>query len=153
MVNIRRANKNEVTDLQYLNNEVFIDNQKYDSDLDMNWSQSDRGKDYFTELLRNTEAYCFIAEENGRKIGYIAASPKFVASRKSKYMEIENMGIIPEYRSKGIGTILMNECLKSARLQGFQKVIVTAYFANKMAIEFYKKNGFSEIDISLERVI
>jgi len=151
VVNIRSANKNEVKDLQGLNNEVFLDNQKYDSDLDMNWPQSDKGKEYFTKLLHNPSACCLIAEENGRKIGYIAAGPKVITYRKSKYMEIENMGVIPEYRSKGIGTMLINECLKWAKSQRFQKVFVNAYFDNRMAVKFYKKNGFSKIDVSLER--
>jgi diamine N-acetyltransferase len=151
MIHIRRANKSEVKDLQDLNDEVFIDNQKYDSDLDMNWAQSEKGKEYFTDLLNNPNACCFIAEENGKKIGYIAAGPKTVSYRKSKYIEIENMGVIPEYRSNGIGTLLMKECLKWAKSVGFQKAFVNAYFENTMAVEFYRRNGFSEIDVSLER--
>lgn len=84
MVNIRPAGKDEVKVLQDLNDEVFIDNQKYDADLDMDWAQSDKGKKYFTELLDNTEACCFIAEDNEKKIGYIAAGPKPVSYRKSR---------------------------------------------------------------------
>ena len=48
MINIRKANKDEVKDLQSLNNEVFIDNNKYDNDLDMSWAKSEKGKIYFT---------------------------------------------------------------------------------------------------------
>lgn len=151
MVNIRPANKNEVKDFQNLNDEVFIDNQKYDSDLDMGWARSDKGKEYFTEILNDPDACCLIAEENGKKIGYIAAGPKEIDYCKSKYMEIKNMGVIPEYRLRGIGTLLMKECLKWAKSQGFQKAFVSAYFGNRMAVKFYKKNGFSEIDVSLER--
>jgi ribosomal protein S18 acetylase RimI-like enzyme len=151
MINIRPANKDEVKVLQDLNDEVFIDNQKYDIDLDMNWAQSDRRKGYFTEVLNSPDAFCFIAEENGKEVGYIAAEPKIVSYRKSKYIEIENMGVIPEYRSKGVGSMLMNECLKWAKTQGFQKAFVNAYFDNTMAIDFYKRNGFLEIDVSLEK--
>ena len=153
MVTIRHADKNEISDLQQLNNEVFIDNQKYDDDLDMNWAQSEKGKKYFTELLSNPGACCFIAEEHGIKVGYIAAGPKTVSSRKSRYFEIENMGVIPAYRSKGIGRMLMDECLKWAKTKGFQKAFVNSYFDNKQAIEFYKQNGFAEIDVSLEKNI
>jgi diamine N-acetyltransferase len=151
MVNVRPANKNEVKDLQDLNDAVFIDNYKYDSDLDLNWAQSDKGHQYFTKLLDNPDSCCLIAEEDGRKIGYLAARPKPMSYRKSKYFEIENIGVIPEYRSKGIGTMLMNECLKWAKSQGFQKAYLNAYFDNHSAIEFYKRNGFSEIDLSLEK--
>lgn len=151
MIHIRQATKDEFQLLQKLNNEVFIDNQKYDSDLDMDWAQSDKGREYFTDVLNNPDNCCLIAEEDGREIGYIAAVPKVVSYRKSKYLEIENMVVVPEYRSKGIGTLLISECLKWAKVQGYQKAIVNAYFDNRMAIEFYKRNGFTEIDINLEK--
>ncbi len=153
MVHIRTADKNEVKDIQNLNNEVFIDNQKYDSDLDMNWPQSDKGKEYFTKLLNNPDACCLLAEEDGKLVGYIAAAPKNISYRKSKFFEIENMGVIPEYRSKGIGSQLIQKCLEWAKNKGFQKLFVNAYFQNAKAIDFYKRNGFSEIDISLERTL
>lgn len=153
MVNIRFARKDEIEDLQNLNDEVFIDNHKYDSDLDMNWAKSEKGKKYFTELLNNPTSCCLIAEEHGQKVGYIAAALKPISYRKSKYIEIENMGVIPEYRSKGIGTKLIEECLKWAKSKGFQKAYVNSYFGNTRAILFYKRSGFSEIDISLEKSI
>ncbi len=153
MVDIRSATKNEVKDLQDLNDEVFIDNQKYDDDLDMNWAKSDKGKEYFTEVLNNPESICLIAEEGSRKVGYIAAGKKEISYRKSKYIEIENMGVIPDFRSKGVGTLLIQESLKWAKSKGFQKAYVNSYFNNTAAIDFYKKNGFLETDLSLERII
>lgn len=153
MVSIRQATKDEVYDLQVLNDEVFIDNQKYDDDLDMNWARSEKGKAYFTRLLNNPDSICLIAEEDSRKIGYIAAGKKEVSYRKSKYMEIENMGVIPEFRSKGIGSLLMQECLKWGQIKGFQKAYVNSYFQNINAIKFYKNNGFLETDISLEKTL
>jgi len=117
----------------------------------MDWAQSDTGKEYFTEVVSNTDAICLIAEENGKAIGYIAAQPKEFGYRLSKYIEIENMGVSPEHRSKGIGIKLMDECLKKAKDRGFQKVYVNSYSENIGAINFYEKSGFKKIDISLER--
>ncbi|MDP3726826.1 MAG: GNAT family N-acetyltransferase [bacterium] len=153
MVHIRAARKDEVKDLQNLNNEVFIADQQYDPDLLMDWAQSNKGKEYFTQLLNDQNSCCLIAEDNGRKVGYIAAAPKDIRYRKSKYIEIEDMGVTPQYRSKGIGTMLIDECLKWAKSKGFQKAYVNSYFDNLKAIKFYKKNGFSEIDICLEKFL
>jgi len=152
MVHIRAARKDEVKDLQDLDGKMFIDSKKYDNDFDTNWAQT-KGKTYFTNLLKNPEAYCLIAEEDGVKVGYIAAVPKSISYRKSKYIEIENIGVILEYRSKGIGTLLIEECLKWAKSKGFQKAYVNAYFHDIKAIKFYKRNGFSEIDICLEKFL
>lgn len=63
------------------------------------------------------------------------------------------MGVIPKYRSRGIGQKLIEECLKIAREKGFQKVYVNTYFKNNGAINFYKNNGFTKIDLSLEKNI
>lgn len=153
-ITIRKSSPNDVLILQNLNDEVFINNHKYDPDLRMDWAQSeDGGKKYFTDLLNNNDAICLIAEIEGKAVGYIAASPKEISYRNSKYIEIENMGVNPNYRSLGIGSQLMDQCLKSAEERGYQKVYVNAYSQNSMAIEFYKRKGFSEIDISLEKTI
>lgn len=153
MIKIRKAKKNEVEELQKLNDEVFIDNHKYDSDLLMDWAKSEKGKRYFTGLLNNPNALCLIATDNKEFIGYIAAEPKDFGWRKSKYLEIENMGVIPQYRSRGIGSQLIQKCLEWAKKKGFEKIYVNSYFANSKAIYFYKSNGFSEIDLSLERKV
>lgn len=150
---IRHARKNEVKTLQNLNDEVFIDNYKYDPDLKRDWAQSEIGKDYFTGILNNPRAICLIAEENNKPVGYIAAAPKEVSYRLSKYIEIENMGICPNYRSKGIGSQLIEKCLKLAKEKGYQKAYVNSYFENSKAIKFYENRGFKKIDISLEKDI
>lgn len=153
MVNIRLVQKDEAQKLQDLNDEVFVDNSKYDSDLKMDWAQSPAGKKYFTETLNNPEAICFLAEENGTPIGYIAAAPKEFGHRLSKYIEIENMGVSPDYRSKGIGSQLIEKVLEEARERGFKRAYVSSYSGNTKAVNFYEKKGFSQIDISLERDI
>jgi len=153
MIKIRDASLNDVEKLQRLNDEVFLDNYKYDNDLDTDWAKSEKGKDYFMSLLNNPESVCLIAEDEGSEVGYIAAKKNDFGYRKSKYLEIENMGVIPDYRSKGIGSRLIAECIKQAKEKGFDRVYVNSYFKNAGAINFYKENGFSEIDISLERVL
>lgn len=150
---IRPAQKNEVKQLQILNDEVFVDNRKYNPDLDMNWAKSNKGKEYFTKLLNNPHACCFIAEDKRRRIGYIAAAAKNISYRKSKYIEIENMGVTPKYRSRGIGTMLIEKCCEWAKVKGFQKIYVNAYFQNIKGVSFYKKNKFLEIDVGLEKIL
>ncbi|HET7099278.1 MAG TPA: GNAT family N-acetyltransferase [Patescibacteria group bacterium] len=153
MVNIRPVRKDEVQKFQDLNDEIFIDNSKYDPDLKIDWAQSSFGRDYFTEALNNPESICFLAEENDNAIGYIFAAPKLNNSRLSKYIEIENMGVSPDYRSKGIGHQLIEKVLEDAKKKGFQRICVNSYSDNIKAIDFYEKNGFKKIDVSLERDI
>lgn len=150
---IREARKDEVAKLQQLNEEVFVDNQKYDSDLFLGWSKSNKGKKYFENLLNNPNSCCLFAEIDGKLVGYIAIGHKKMGYRKSKYLEIENIGVNPAYRSKGIGALLIKKSLEWAKKRKFQKVYVNSYFENSKAINFYQRNGFKEIDIGLEMKI
>ncbi|MDB5260393.1 MAG: acyl-CoA N-acyltransferase [Candidatus Nomurabacteria bacterium] len=153
MINIRLATLEDLSILQTLNDEVFVDNAKYDSDLNLNWSKGEKGRKYFSDILVNQDVFKVIAEDGGKAIGYLTAIEKLIDYRKSKYLEIENMGVIPEYRSKGIGKQLMEECFIWGKQNGYQKVFVNTYIANEKALKFYKKNGFNEIDISLEKIL
>jgi diamine N-acetyltransferase len=151
---IRQAKTSEWSILQKLNDEVFVDNASYDSDLIINWAVSNAGKKYFQKLVNDPNSICLVAEnQKGNLVGYIAGSLKLVDYRKSKYFEIENMGVSPQHRSQGVGTGLMEQCLSQAKQRGYTKAYVNSYFDNRKAISFYKKNGFNEIDVSLEKTL
>ena len=151
---IRKAKTDEWSNLQDLNNEVFIDNAKYDPDIIKDWAHSEAGEKYFKELVNDQKSLCIVAEtDSGELVGYLAASPKPFGYRKSKYIEVDNMGVIPEYRSKGLGKELMDKAVEWAKENGFQKVYVCSYFENDKAIKFYEKCGYKKIDVSLEREI
>ncbi len=151
MIAIRTCVESDLEILQHLNNEVFIDNTKYDDDLDLYWAKGEKGSKYFSDLLSNKDAYKIIVEDGGESIGYLVAAQRNIDYRKSRYLEIENMGVVPGYRSKGVGRLLLDECFKWAKENGYQKVFVNTYIANERAIDFYKNNNFSPIDISLKK--
>ncbi len=48
---IRQALPTEWNKLQLLNDEVFVDNYKYDPDLKLDWAMSAAGEKYFKELI------------------------------------------------------------------------------------------------------
>lgn len=86
MIKIRSAKKEEIKILQDLNDKLFQDNSKYDPDLLKNWAISSAGKKYFLKVLNNPKAICLIAEKNNKPIGYVAAAPKNMDWRLSKYI-------------------------------------------------------------------
>ncbi len=56
---IRPAQPDEIKKLQALNDEIFVDNYKYDPDLRLDWAQSpEYGGKYFSDLLNNRNAIC-----------------------------------------------------------------------------------------------
>ncbi len=102
MVTIRYARKDEVKKLQDLNDEAFVENPKYDSDLFLNWAQSEKGETYFSNLLNNVNDCCLIAENEGKLVGYIAASAKNFDDRNSTYIEIQNLGVFLNINYKAL---------------------------------------------------
>lgn len=74
-----------------------------------------------------------VKDENGITAGYV------IVFNNSDSLEIMKIGVNPEYREKGFGTILVNE-IKKSRMEIFLEVREN----NVTARKFYEKNGFKE---------
>jgi len=55
------------------------------------------------------------------------------------------VGMLPEYRGRGIGGELMTECMKMAKEAGFTEIRLDCRKSNKRAIKLYKKLGFRKL--------
>jgi len=153
MVKIKKAESRDWKILQKLNNQVFLADKDHDDDLDMNWPFSKKGIGYYKELASGKYGHCLIAFSGKETVGYVAFAKKEFGYRKSKYVEIENMGVDPKYRSQGIGTKLINAAADWAKKVGATKLWVSAYPQNIKAVNFYKKNGFYETGVELDKKI
>ncbi|MEK7070520.1 MAG: GNAT family N-acetyltransferase [Patescibacteria group bacterium] len=146
----KKATIEDVPILQQLNHHVFLDNQQHDDDLVMDWATGENGKNYFTKIVSNPEAFCMIARDGEKAVGYISCQEKKLSYRKSKTLEIDNMGVSPDYRSRGIGATLIERAKEWGRRQGCRRMFVSTYFHSPKAVAFYKRNGFAEIDLGLQ---
>ena len=54
-----------------------------------------------------------------------------------------NMGIIPEFRDRGLGFRLVSATLERARHAGFVRIILSVHADNPRAIALYEKVGFA----------
>lgn len=149
MVNIRIALKKDIPILQKLSKELFVDNSQYDPDINLSWSESERGEKYFSKILKNKNSYCLIAEVDSVPAGYLSAHPLNDQSQLSKYIEIDNLCVASKFQSKGIGSDLIKACLIWAKKKGYQIAYVSSYYNNVRAAKFYKRNGFAEFDLGL----
>lgn len=153
MIKIRKAEGGDWKTIQKLNNQVFLADKDHDDDLDMNWPFSKKGIKYYKELTSGKYGHCLIAFSGKEAVGYVALATKDFGYRKSKYFEIENIGVDPKYRSQGIGTKLIKAAIELAKIKRVTKLWVSAYWKNKKAINFYKKNNFYETGIELDKDI
>ena len=146
---IREASLEDLNTIQELNNSLFkLEKENYDSTLVYDWPLSEEGKEYFLDLINNH--YVIVAIYDNNIVGYLAGSILEKGSYEEiQYGEINNMFIKKENRGLGIGKSLINNFKDYCKSNNILNIKVVASFKNKDAIEFYRKNGFEEFDITM----
>lgn len=144
-ITIRPGKIEDLKQIQKLSQLLFIKEQKeYDPWYNTDWPFSKEGEKYFIKELTGEKLKLFVAEDNGKIIGFLSTSSKIEKEYKKglKIAQIDSLMILEEYRSQGIGTKLINEFKKWAESIKAERLIVLASSPNARGIEFYKKQGF-----------
>lgn len=89
----------------------------------------------FNAFLNNPFILFLVCLINEKIIGYIVAS-------KNNSGHIISLAVHPKFRRKGVGSILLEEALKSMKNEGISLVKLEVNENNNSAINFYKKHGF-----------
>lgn len=104
----------------------------------------DKTTDHLFELFQEKGAVYFIAEQEGHIVGGggIFPSPGLPAGT----CELVKMYLLPEARGKGIGAVIMNKCMITAKEMGFGTMYIETLPELKRAISVYEKFGFNYLD-------
>lgn len=81
--------------------------------------------------------YFGVVELDGKIVSTFA-----VSKRSENVCELRKMYLLPDYRGKGIGKLMVNFALEEARKKGFKKMELETASALKEAISLYQKVGF-----------
>lgn len=151
-MHIRSAQPSDTETLRELNDQVFQHDAQFDPFLMIDWAHTELGDTYYTGLADGSYGACFVAEEpeTGMVVGYVALHEKEFDYRHGKYLEIENIGVRPEYRSKGIGKMLMQRVREYAKEHGYTRLLVQTRWKNEGARRFYVQCGFEEVGVEME---
>lgn len=146
---IRKATLDDLFEIQNLNNLLFkLEKENFDPTLVEDWPLSADGKNYFKELIENN--FVVVAIINNEIVGYLAGSINEKGSYEEiQYGEVNNMFIKSECRGYGLGKMLINEFKNYCSSNSINNLVVTASAKNVNAIEFYKRNGFDDFNITL----
>jgi len=71
----------------------------------------------------------------------------------SKLAEAENMFVLEKYRSSGVGKQLLQGFIKWCKAKGVKRIRAVASAQNIRAIEFYRREGFKDSTLALEKEI
>lgn len=145
---IRKATQEDLKAIQELNYKLFeLEYNNFDPDLNMNWTFSQTGENYFKKSIEN--ATVWVAVSDNKVIGYLAGSiEKMPAYTTKSLAELDNFYIDEEYRRQGIGKRLVEEFKKYCINKGIEEIKVTASAKNTNAKAFYQNNGFDEFEVT-----
>ncbi len=96
------------------------------------------------ELYAANKDLCLVAEIEDRIIGFALGS--IIEKERSAwiYGYLEWIGILPEMKTKGIGTRLFNRLTELFIKRGARIMIVDTEMENREAIQFFKRQGFGQ---------
>ena len=153
-ISIRRATFNDLPTIQKLNQKLCAkENKEYDATINSDYSFSKVGEEYFISRIESENSLVLIAEKGGGAIGYLiggVAEPEDYRT-VDKIAEVENMYIEKEFQGQGIGTQLDKQFEDWCRKNKVEIIKYVASFGNIEAIQFYKKHGAKEVNITLEK--
>lgn len=100
-------------------------------------------EDALLSTLKDENDFVMVAVEGDKLVGLLIATKKNTPYlEKSPIVHIGTLGVVREYRGKGIGKMLMNECVKFCRENGIDEIDLSVYNANKNAVKFYEDCSF-----------
>jgi len=143
---IREATEKDLKGIQKLNYKLFeLEYNSYDPALNMDWTFSQIGENYFKNILK--DGIIFVATEEDRIIGYLAGSINIQTSYIIKSLaELDNCYVEEAYRNQGIGKKLLEEFKQYCIHQGIQEIKVTCSAKNINARKFYENNKFEDFE-------
>lgn len=128
---IRNEREEELKIVENVVREAFWNVYKPGCDEHLMAHQLHSSKSFIPELD-------YVAEVDGQIVGNIICSKALVKSEETEHeiICIGPIGVIPEFRGKGIGSRLMNKAIESAKVMGFKGI---ALYGNP---NYYHRFGF-----------
>lgn len=108
-------------------------------------AESQQTEEAFRGFLADPTSLMLLAEE-AQPIGYLWAQfqnrPEGWTRFAQRLLYIQHMGVAPQYRSKGVGSLLLTAAIDIARREGIKRVELDVCSFNSEAKRFYAKHQF-----------
>jgi putative acetyltransferase len=108
---------------------------------------TDPTTDALYELFQAPGSHYWIAEENNMILGGCGIYP--TPELPEGCCELVKFYLNPAARGKGIGKMLMEKSISSAKEAGYDQVYLESFPELKMAVGLYEREGFIKIDTPL----
>ena len=106
---------------------------------------------FVERYLVSPSDFVLIAEWNGQFAGLLSYSLRLDLWHAAPCCTIEDVVVKKPFRSKGIGTELLNYILKQAVAESYAEISLTVDPDNTRAQALYKRLGIDEVVVGLEK--
>ena len=95
-------------------------------------------------LMNRDRHRVYVALDNDRIVGILTLQECFAIYANGSYGVINELYVVPDYRSKGVGKTLVDKAAAVARMKGWRRLDVTAPAGDKWqrTVNFYLREGF-----------
>ena len=153
MVNIRKAKTEDLARLEELYRELEEDAVLYQPEHFV-FSPAGTRSEQIKGFLNSDSQAIFVAEDDGEVIGFshvvLIKAKKVPCLKPETSLYLQDLVVTAEYRSRGIGTILLNEAKKYGKDNGADFFRTQVFPQNTDGMRFYERNGFSTKMITIE---
>jgi ribosomal protein S18 acetylase RimI-like enzyme len=114
----------------------------------------ERRQRQYCQWLSDGDGHLFVADRDGRAVGYLMLTISDGPATwevGDRVAEIETMAVLPDERSSGVGSLLMDAALAAADAAGIDAVAVGVVHSNAGAIRFYERAGFEHFYVEMLR--
>ena len=110
----------------------------------------EKARQVFRELSRSSQQFLMVYEIDGRIVGTAELIIKYNLTHGGRpYGFIENVVVDEGNRNKGVGTKLIENCIRIAREKGCYKLVLTC---KDELVKWYKRFGFREFGENVLRL-
>jgi GNAT superfamily N-acetyltransferase len=154
-MNIRQANSRD----SLLLSSLCVDVQRLHAEQYPDLFKRPQGDDFavsfFDEMLADPTVRIFLAEEDGRPIGYLMSKlferAEGPFTYTNRFLQVEHISVHPDRQRQGVGTALMNRVEELAREIGVTKIQLDSWDFNTEAHTFFERRGFEKFNFRFWR--
>ena len=107
-------------------------------------------RQFLNDRLTRNESIVLVAEnDGGAAVGFVQLYPTFSSILAAPMSVLSDLFVVPEVRRRGVGTLLLQSAMETARAAGVDRLELTTAIANVSAQRLYESLGWQRDEFYL----
>ena len=102
----------------------------------------ERARAFIRERLERSESVIFLAEDEGRALGFVQLFPSFTSVEARRLWVLNDLFVAADARGLGVGRALMNAAREHAIRTGAKRLTLETMDDNPTAWKLYESRGY-----------